>query len=123
MLNLKQLKSTQQQHTLLSQMRKRFKTVVETIKQVGYTPNNVRAHSQAAQHSPAAHVAAATVCDVHPIPDQERRGRGGGTAASLRAHALRAVRQFAWLGVGPAHTSQRVPRREHAGLMQAVRET
>ena len=33
--------------------------------------------------------------DVHPIPGIVRRGRGGGTA-----HALRAVRQFAWLEAG-----------------------
>ena len=32
--------------------------------------------------------------DVHPNPGIVRRGRGGGTA-----HALRAVRQFMWLGV------------------------
>jgi hypothetical protein len=37
---------------------------------------------------------------VHPIPGKVRRGHGGGTAASLRAHALRAVRQFAWLEGG-----------------------
>jgi hypothetical protein len=54
---------------------------------------------------------------VHPILDKERRGHTGGTAAHLhcnerticlanrvqvsqRAHALRAVRQFAWLEAG-----------------------
>jgi hypothetical protein len=40
------------------------------------------------------------VRDVQPIPAKERRGRGGGTAAKRRAHALRAVKQFAWLEVG-----------------------
>src|SRR5829696_1603354 len=33
-------------------------------------------------------------------PLHEHQGRDGGTAASLRAHALRAVRQLVWLGVG-----------------------
>ena len=36
---------------------------------------------------------------MHPIPDKVRRGRGG-TAAPQRAHALRAVKLFAWLEVG-----------------------
>ena len=35
---------------------------------------------------------------MHPISGKEHRSRGGGTLRS--AHALRAVRQFAWLGVG-----------------------
>jgi hypothetical protein len=65
--------------------------------------------TRAAQHSPAAHVAAATVCDVHPIPDNVRRGRGGGTAASLDAHALRAVKQFVWLEVGSGRERCLVP--------------
>jgi CubicO group peptidase (beta-lactamase class C family) len=41
---------------------------------------------------------AAAQHSVHPIPDKHR-GHGGGTAASQRAHALRAVRQFVWLEV------------------------
>ena len=39
---------------------------------------------KATQHSPAAHVAAATVCDVHQ-PLHEHQGRDGGTAAPRRA--------------------------------------
>jgi hypothetical protein len=39
-----------------------------------------------------------TACSVHPIPDKERRGHGGGTAA--RRDGVRVFKQFSWLGVG-----------------------
>jgi hypothetical protein len=40
-----------------------------------------------------------TLRSVHPIPDKVCRSRSGGTTASLRAHAIRAVRQLVWLEV------------------------
>jgi hypothetical protein len=71
------------------------------------------------------------------IPDKERRGHtgtahqcrcGGGTAASLRARALRAVRQFARLEVDsdkmalsrPAHADA-IPLKGHKASREAAR--
>ena len=54
-----------------------------------------------------------TLRGVHPIPDKVRRGHGGGTAASLRAHALRAVRQFAWLEVGSVKLALSCPAHQY----------
>jgi hypothetical protein len=56
-----------------------------------------------------------TACSVHPIPE-EHRGHGGGTLRS--AHALRAVRQFAWLGVGTVKAA--LSRPTHLPLTQVV---
>jgi hypothetical protein len=47
---------------------------------------------------------------VHPIPDKERRGHGGGS--------LRVFRQFAWLGVGSDKMALSHP--AHQRVTQAV---
>jgi len=41
------------------------------------------------------------ICDVHPNPGKERRGRGGGS--------LRVFKQFSWLGVGSVKARYLVP--------------
>src|SRR5215208_3823483 len=63
-------------------------------------------------NKPALNTASRTITGIsmHPTPE-EHQGRDGGTAASLRAHALRAVRHFAWLGVGSVKVALSRPRR------------
>jgi hypothetical protein len=71
----------------------------------------------AAQHSPAARVAVATVYDVHPIPGKVRRGRGDGSP--------RVFKHLVWLEAGSgkmalSRLTQQYPAETVRGITQTV---